>query len=69
MNDKKIKAYATMCGVKGDPTGQQKFYQIYFTHPSKMWQAWKGPYRDSTDAENAAEDEAQQRGLELAWTD
>lgn len=66
----KARAYATLCGAKGDPTGVQKFYQIFFDidkGPLSLTQAWHGPYRDKTDAENAAHDEADRRGLELEW--
>jgi hypothetical protein len=57
--------YAELCGAKGDPTGLQKFYQIYYTEP--LPGQWKGPYRDATDAENAAEDEAKAKGVTLIW--
>lgn len=43
------------------------FYQIYFTEKSLHISDWRGPYRDKTDAENAAEDEAKVNGLELIW--
>lgn len=62
----KLKAYAMMCGIKGKPEDPTRYYQIFFNKPDRN--AWKGPHRDSTDAENAAEDEAKVRGLELEWT-
>lgn len=64
--DKKLTAYAEMCGAKGDPTGRQKFYQVYFGD-GPLPNCWKGPYRDATDAENAAEDQAKAAGIELIW--
>lgn len=61
-------AYAELCGAKGDPTGIQKFYQIYYgDRPSTLANAWHGPYRDKTDAENAAHDEAKRMGVTLIW--
>jgi hypothetical protein len=64
-----VKAYAVLCGSKGDPSSQQKWYQIFFDQPSQGSLGWRGPYRDKTDAENAAHEEAKRRGLELEWTD
>jgi hypothetical protein len=44
------------------------FYQIHINRePSKNAMDWKGPFRDKTDAENAAEDEARDRGICLKW--
>lgn len=64
----KQRAYASMCGAKGDVQKRKRFYQIHFTpDPLQITSAWNGPYRDATDAENAAEDEARRRGLELEW--
>lgn len=62
-----VKAYATLARVKGDPTGIQRLYQIYFHKPSPFRADWTGPFRDKTDAENAAEDQARRDGLELEW--
>lgn len=61
-------AYAAICGAKGKDS-QVRFYQIFFDKPSQSAQDWRGPYRDKTDAENAAHDEAKSRGLELEWVE
>jgi hypothetical protein len=62
-----MKAYAALCGSKGDPQDRQRWYQIFFGQPNPK--GWRGPYRDKTDAENAAEDEARDRKLDLEWTE
>ena len=71
MTTKKIEkqtAYATLCGVKGDSTGYMKFYRIFY-EDGPTNEEWVGPYRDTTGAENAAEDEARRLGVDLEWVD
>lgn len=64
----KTKAYAFLCGSKGDPTGTQKWFRIALDPNRKpLSSEWQGPFRDSTDAENAAEDIAKVDGLDLSW--
>jgi hypothetical protein len=58
-----ILAYARIKKVIRDGV-EECWYTIYFYTPGKKW---KGPYRDVTDAENAAHAEATLRCLELEW--
>jgi hypothetical protein len=57
--DAKLNCYACL-----SPDGC--WYQIYWVDKGHRWQ---GPYRDKTDAENAAEDEAKRSNWELTWTE
>ena len=55
--------YAEYCGAKGDPQDRLRFYRLVPKEGSPG--LWRGPYRDQTDAENAAADEARSRNLEI----
>lgn len=60
--------YGAFAAAKGDPTGRQKFYQLYQGDaPNRSASAWRGPYRDETDAEAAAEAEAKRLGMVIVW--
>jgi len=61
-----MKAYAELIGSK-DPTSRTAWYRIYFDNPKEVGADVVGPFRDKTDAENAAYDEAKRRQLELDW--
>jgi hypothetical protein len=67
--EEKTKAYAKIVGSKGSDTGPM-WYAIC-SHPEDFDSLsrfkWTGPYRDKTDAENAAYDEAKRDNLELEW--
>ena len=64
--------YARIVGgsVQGSP---QVFYKLSYDADHLFRQhvggEWRGPYRDKTDAENAAYDEAKVLKVELEWLD
>jgi hypothetical protein len=56
----KMTAYAELKQFRGNC-----WYSIYID--SDRLKEWQGPYRDKTDAENAAHEEAKRRGYDLEW--
>jgi hypothetical protein len=63
-----VKAYCRIVGSKGSDAGPY-WYEIFSDRPSGLRANYRGPFRDTTDAENAAHDEAERRGLDLEFTD
>lgn len=65
------KAYAELTGPKtgGIERDQMRpcWYRIALTLAGLDSVQWSGPYRDKTDAENAAHEEAKRRNLCLEW--
>ncbi len=59
--------YAELRRYGNDKSGQLRAYQIYAPDGAPRRTGWVGPYRDKTDAENAAEDVARAGGFELEW--
>lgn len=54
------------CEIKKDSKGRV-WYTLFFGDRPGV-EPLQGPYRDKTDAENAAQDEAKRRGWEIeAW--
>jgi nitrous oxide reductase accessory protein NosL len=58
--------YAEILGSK-DPTSMAAWYVIYHNLPSETGAERGGPFRDKTDAENAAEDLAKVMKVDLIW--
>ncbi len=65
--NKRETMYAELCGAKSDPQDRLRFYQIYPPNGAPHKTGWVGPFRDKTDAENAAADVAKVGGFELEW--
>lgn len=63
-----MKAYAELVASK-NPASRTTWYRIFYERPSEATAKLRGSYRDPTDAENAAHDEARRRGLELEWVE
>ena len=62
------KRYVCIVGSKGSDTGPF-WCRIFDGRPTEIGVQILGPYRDKTDAENAAEDWAKVNGIELEWTE
>jgi hypothetical protein len=63
----KMMAYAELIGAKAEGS-RACWYRIFFDRPGDA-DRLRGPFRDRTDAENAAHDEARSRNLELEWVE
>jgi hypothetical protein len=61
-------AYAELVGAKAQGS-TACWYRIFFDRPGDTDGSLHGPFRDRTDAENAAHDEARSRNLELEWVE
>lgn len=62
MAEQLVRAYAQIVHARG-----AAWYRIFFHNPGESIATLRGPYRDTTDAENAAHDEANIHGYDLEW--
>jgi len=59
--------YAELVKAKGNDSYRPCWYRLAPTRSLLDVSPLRGPYRDGTDAENAADDEARAENAELTW--